>query len=68
MQQWMKHQADKNCLERTFSVGDTVFPKLQPYLQASVVCLPNHKIAYKFFGPFRILERIGEVAYKLELP
>jgi hypothetical protein len=68
MQQWMKHQADKNRLEHTFSVGDTVFPKMQPYLQASVVCLPNHKIAYKFFGPFRILERIGEVAYKLELP
>jgi hypothetical protein len=26
------------------------------------------KLAHKFIGPFKIIERVGEVAYKLELP
>lgn len=68
MQQRMKHQADKNRTERMFVVGDEVFLKLQPYIQASVVRRANHKLAFKFFGPYRIVDRVGAVAYKMDLP
>ncbi|VAI57406.1 hypothetical protein VPH35_110834 [Triticum aestivum] len=64
----MKRQADKHRTDHEFAVGDHVFLKLQPYLKASVAPRANHKLAFKFYGPFHILERVGAVAYKLELP
>lgn len=68
VQQRMKHQADKGRSERVFAVGEKVYLKLQPYLQSSVHYRANNKLAFKFYGPFDILEKIGTVAYKLKLP
>lgn len=64
----MKVQADRNRTKRVFQVGDQVLLKLQPYTQSSVANRPYPKLAFKFFGPYTILERIGEVAYRLQLP
>ena len=64
----MKAQADKKRSWRQFEVGDKVFLKLQPYLRSSVAPRANQKLAFIFYGPFEILERIGEVVFKLELP
>jgi hypothetical protein len=64
----MKHQADKKHSERSFVVGDKVYLKLQPYVQASLALRANRKLAFKFFGPYVITEKIGAVAYKLALP
>lgn len=67
MQQHMNAQADKHRTERSFEVSDEVFLRLQPYIQSSVARRANHKLAFKFFGPFRVLARVGAVAYRLEL-
>jgi hypothetical protein len=64
----MKKQSDQHRFERSFSVGDFVYLKLQPYVQTSLAPRSHQKLAFRFFGPFRILARVGSVAYKLELP
>lgn len=64
----MKRQADKGRSECTFSVGDWVFLKLQPYVQSSLARRSCNKLPFNFFGLFKIIQRIGAVAYKLELP
>jgi hypothetical protein len=64
----MKRQADKGRSERQFKVGDMVFLKLQPYVQSSLAPRSNQKLAFKFFGPYKVVQRIGSVAYKLDLP
>jgi hypothetical protein len=49
-------------------VNDWVFLKLQPYVQTSVATRAHHKLFFKFFGPYQIVEQISLVAYKLQLP
>jgi len=67
-QQRMKAQADKHRSELEFAVGDLVYLKLQPYIQSSIAPRTNQKLSFRFFGPFRVLARVGMVAYKLDLP
>jgi transposase InsO family protein len=66
--QRMKRYADAKRSERQFQIGDHVYVKIQPYVQASLAQRSNQKLAFKFFGPYRVTARVGSVAYRLELP
>ena len=63
----MKQQADQHSFERIFQVGDMVFLRLQPYKQSSMKLKGHQKLAANFYGPYKVLHKIGSVAYKLEL-
>lgn len=42
--------------------------RLQPYQQSTVVHRKSQKPSPRYYGPFLVEERIGPVAYRLNLP
>jgi hypothetical protein len=64
----MKKYADNKRREREFAVGEMVYLRLQPFRHAALGIHQNLKLTTRFYGPFRILEKIGQVAYKIQLP
>ncbi|XP_024965110.1 uncharacterized protein LOC112505432 [Cynara cardunculus var. scolymus] len=63
----MKQSADGH-KEVNFDVGDTVFLKLRPYRQKSLKKSNNQKLSARFYGPFKVVGKVGRVGYRLELP
>ncbi|GJR12586.1 putative reverse transcriptase domain-containing protein [Tanacetum coccineum] len=62
-----KSYVDKRRKPLEFSVGDYVLLKVSPW--KGVVCFRNKgKLAPRFVGPFEIIEKVGPVAYWLDLP
>jgi len=59
--------ADRRIRPLEFSVGDHVFLKVSPMKGISRFGMKG-KLSPRFVGPFEILERIGDVAYRLALP
>lgn len=55
LEQWMK---ERELMTRL----------IQQHLQSSIAERSNKKLSFRYYGPFRVLQRIGEVAYKLDLP
>jgi hypothetical protein len=64
----MKKYADANRTERSFLEGDLVYLKMQPYRENALGLRNALKLTSKWYGPFQVLQRIGAVAYKLQLP
>ncbi|KAL4018588.1 hypothetical protein IC575_022188 [Cucumis melo] len=63
-----KKMADQKRIELKFKVEDEVYLKLRPYRQHSLARKKCEKLAPRYYGPYRIKEEIGKVAYRLELP
>ena len=50
-----------------FQVDDNVMLKVSPW-KGILRFGKRGKLSPRYIGPFRIIERVGEVAYKLKLP
>ncbi|KAL4324432.1 hypothetical protein GQ457_11G024800 [Hibiscus cannabinus] len=62
-----KSYADLRRRDVEFEVGDEVFLKVSPWRKVLRFGWKG-KLSPRFIGPYRIIRRIGAVAYKLELP
>nr|GFA59076.1 retrotransposon protein, putative, Ty3-gypsy subclass [Tanacetum cinerariifolium] len=62
-----KSYVDKRRKPLEFSVGDYILLKVSPW--KGVVCFGKiGKLAPRFVGPFKIIEKVGHVAYRLDFP
>ncbi|XP_071718968.1 uncharacterized protein [Rutidosis leptorrhynchoides] len=64
----MKLYADKRMSDRVFIVGNWVYVKLRPYRQITLRGNSFNKLSQKYYGPFMVTRKVGEVAYELKLP
>jgi hypothetical protein len=62
-----KSYTDHRRRELSFKVGDFVYLKVS-HMRGLHHFKVQGKLAPRFIGPFKILEKRGEVAYQLELP
>ncbi|KAI1000711.1 hypothetical protein K3495_g7485 [Podosphaera aphanis] len=65
---YMKHQYDSKHLPKFFKPGDFVALRLHRSFNVPGLAGRNIKIEHQFAGPFRVLERIGRLAYRIDLP
>ena len=62
-----KRYADSKRKETVYKVRDRVYLRVSPLRGVKRFGVKG-KLAPHFIGPYRVVERMGEVAYKLELP
>jgi hypothetical protein len=61
-----KSYAYAHSIDRNYEVGDEVFLRVKPH-KSSFKFGKVDKLSPSFFGPFKVLEKKGPVAYRLSL-
>jgi len=64
----MKRLADDKRRDVNFTIGQWVYVKLRPFRQRTVAGLIHPKLSKRYFGLFQVIERVGQVSYRLKLP
>lgn len=64
----MKKYVDLHRKEQAHESGDWVYLRLQPYRQNSLKNGKSFKLSPHYFGPYQVVEKIGTVAYRVQLP
>nr|GEV54572.1 reverse transcriptase domain-containing protein [Tanacetum cinerariifolium] len=62
-----KSYADRKLKPMEFEVGDRVMLKVSPW-KGVVRFIKRRKLNPSYIGPFKVLAKVGDVAYRLELP
>ena len=63
----MKLAVDGQRGDAHFEVEDFVYLKLRPYRLRFLAKKLNEKLSTRYFGPYKVVQRVGLVAYKIEL-
>jgi hypothetical protein len=64
----MKQYQDKSRREVQFAVRDWVWVRLNQRMAVGMTTATSSKLGPKFYGPYRVLQKVGEVSYKVQCP
>jgi hypothetical protein len=67
-QQLSKKYYDANHHDLDLDIGAWVWLRLLHRTARSLDPQARHKLGVRYVGPFQVLERVGKVAYRLQLP
>jgi hypothetical protein len=67
-QQHAKQYYDKKHRDISFAIGDWVWLRVRHRLPASLLDATKGKLRLRYYGPYKIIAVVNEVAYHLELP
>lgn len=66
-QEAMVKQANHNRKSVTIKVDDWVYLKIRPHKQTSMPTRIHPKLAARYYGPFKVVQQVGKVAFRLLL-